>query len=443
MTINLSQYLRTGKRVNAIELFYAVIFVQELCKILIFYIGILNKKYNLKRIQSLSLIIFTILSVAADIYFFKTNYAVMIRFFVLITYIISFVAISQPLLYRILVFIPTYFAISIIDMGVFSILNLFYNSDHTLISQVSNVMVSNMITLFILFTISFILSKLKPKRSTLTWQNYVFAVTSIIISAFFIAYANFVLLQIDTKINRIMNMVFCMVWIILLFIVFLYINLSWKKETYRLKLENSEKFMKQQQKYYQMILDKNEDIQRFRHDYKNHLSVINGLLNEDRKQETIQYLQEIIDMTNTMHSYSTGNNMIDIIINDIVEKHRNKEIELQVKGSLIEKDHLSGYDICTIIYNAVENAFEAAEQVNDQERYVRVSFSNKNNRWLIEIRNCVCQTVDINENSIETTKADKSSHGIGIKNMKQSIEKNGGLLYMECQNKEFITRIML
>lgn len=195
-------------------------------------------------------------------------------------------------------------------------------------------------------------------------------------------HANFVLLQFDTDVNRFMNMVFCVVWVMLLLIIFIYMNVSWKKERYKMQLENSERMMAQQQQYYEMMLNKDEDMRRFRHDYKNHLSIINDYISNGKIQEANNYLQQVIQKAEQLNTYKTGNSLIDIILNDIVEKHKKMRIKVTVKGKFMERNDISAYDICTIFYNSIENAFEAATKAAPEQRFVRVNISN-NNRWLV------------------------------------------------------------
>lgn len=424
------------------ETFYIIIFAQELCKVFMTYMGIMGKSYRLRLWQTIVLSAATLAAVVGGICILGEDYTATTRYFVVVLYVMAAVCFYETVWMKFLMFLPAYCGICILDMGIFSLLNLVLRPFSIFSGRISQVLISNCVSLLVICLISFVASRISKNKERFTWKNYIFATFSIVISAFFVAYANFVLLQFDTDVNRFMNMVFCVVWVMLLLIIFIYMNVSWKKERYKMQLESSERMMAQQQQYYEMMLNKDEDMRRFRHDYKNHLSIINDYISNGKIQEANNYLQQVIKKAEQLNTYKTGNSLIDIILNDIVEKHKEMGIKVTVKGKFMERNDISAYDICTIFYNSIENAFEAAAKAAPEERFVRVNIFN-NNRWLVEIKNATLQDVVIVNNHVETTKKDKRFHGMGLKNIEQCIANHGGMFQLECKNQVFTTRIIL
>lgn len=425
------------------ETLYIIIFVQELCKVLMTYMGIMGKSYRLKARGTAIMAAVTTAAVLTTVFLLKQDYTVMTRYFVLIVYIISIISFFDKIWKKLLMFLPAYCGICILDMAVFALLKMLTDYAGTYVEKINEVMISNFISLLVIFSASLIVNKFSKDNQRFTWKSYVFASMSIIISAFFIAYSNFVLLNTQSYVNTVMNVIFCIVWVLLMLIVFFYINLAWKKETYRLQLENSQQLMQQQQKYYEMLLNKDEDMRRFRHDYQNHLSIVRDYISDEKYHSALAYLQEITQKAHKLRTYKTGNSLIDIILNDIVDKHKEMGITLQIKGKFSERDNISAYDICTIFYNAIENAYEAAGKAKEGDRFVSVNISGRNDKWLVEIKNATLQKVIINDNHIETTKENKLQHGMGLKNIEQCIIKNGGMFQLDWKENVFTTRIIL
>lgn len=426
------------------ETLYIIIFVQELCKVLMTYMGILGISYRLKTKGTAILAAAVTTAVIGVVYFLGKDYTTMTRYFVLIIYIISIISFFDTIFKKLLMFIPAYCGICVLDMAVFGILKMLTDYTDSYVDKINEVMISNFISLIFIFSISLILNKLGKEHHKFTWKNYLFASLTIVISAFFIAYSNFVLLRIDSNVNTVMNVIFCIVWILLMLIVFIYLNAAWKKETYRLQLENSRQLMQQQQKYYEMLLNKDEDMRRFRHDYQSHLSIVHNYISEEKYDYALRYLDGIIENAEKLRTYKTGNRLIDIILNDIVDKYKEMGIMIELKGRFVEREKISEYDICTIFYNAIENAFEAAQKVQEGSRFVSISISeNDSNKWLVLIKNSTLQQVIINNNHIETTKENKLHHGMGITNIRQCVTKNGGMLQLSWKDNVFTTRIIL
>lgn len=61
----------------------------------------------------------------------------------------------------------------------------------------------------------------------------------------------------------------------------------------------------------------------------------------------------------------------------------------------------------------------------------------------IKIQNPVVENVEIRNNSISTTKEDKTLHGFGLYSLQQVVKKHNGELKLTCENNVFETSIEL
>ena len=65
---------------------------------------------------------------------------------------------------------------------------------------------------------------------------------------------------------------------------------------------------------------------------------------------------------------------------------------------------------------------------------------------VITIKNPTAEDVDAeapNSGRYNTSKPDKEHHGFGVRNIRKTVEKYGGMLSFACEDKEFILTIML
>ena len=87
------------------------------------------------------------------------------------------------------------------------------------------------------------------------------------------------------------------------------------------------------EKYYQMVLEKEEETKRFRHDISSHLTCIKRLLEEEKIEEATEYLNNLgVGMRELTVKHQTGNTLVNAIVNDISEKY--SEVALDWKGHL-------------------------------------------------------------------------------------------------------------
>ena len=190
------------------------------------------------------------------------------------------------------------------------------------------------------------------------------------------------------------------------------------------------------------ILEKNEkELHILRHDILKHMSVIKEMLDAGNKEAASRYVDDInnIVLKNTSIS-RTGNIVIDSILNTENEKAVALGIKYDVKLNISEDINVSSVDLSRILYNAIDNAIEACEKVD--EKYILVSITSDEKKLKIIIEN-TSPHVDIKNNKIKTTKSDNIRHGYGLKSIKNSLRNNDGLLSLNYKNGIFVCRIIM
>jgi sensor histidine kinase YesM len=92
-------------------------------------------------------------------------------------------------------------------------------------------------------------------------------------------------------------------------------------EISRILSEEKDKILMQQQnKYYEkqleLMRESLKSIKTIKHDLKNHMTSLYVLVEEDKKEELLEYLSGVIEVFNNKEGLaSTGNTVIDSIIN--------------------------------------------------------------------------------------------------------------------------------
>lgn len=202
-----------------------------------------------------------------------------------------------------------------------------------------------------------------------------------------------------------------------------------------------EKQITKQLDYYQSIERLNEEIRRFRHDYKNHMICLKSLLDNGNVDDAKQYISEITyqNIINPT-AFFTGNNIADAILSDNAAKAGASGIKIEYNGSISED--ISPADLCTVLSNAVDNAVEACGKMeNAKERLVRIECAYMKGVQIIRVGNPVKEDFDINDGLISTSKSDKQNHGYGLFNIKKTVEKLDGEMNISCKDKWFTMEI--
>ena len=101
-------------------------------------------------------------------------------------------------------------------------------------------------------------------------------------------------------------------------------------------------------------------------------------------------------------------------------------------------DFIDVMDVCAIFGNAIDNAIECEQKIdNPQMRLIKVNVYTQNHFLLIRVENYCEDQVDFDRGLPVTTKTDSQMHGYGVKSMKRAVEKYGGHLHLEQEDVWF------
>lgn len=221
---------------------------------------------------------------------------------------------------------------------------------------------------------------------------------------------------------------------------FIMVTNYFSKNYYKGISEINEKLIKSQERYYTMLLQKEEETRKFRHDINNHLNCMR-LLFEDKKYDELEsYFNRIgTSILELRPELQIGNDLISAILKDVADKH--SEVSVEIIGKLPTAIRLDNTDACTIFYNLFDNAFAAAQ--SSEKKSVDISVKLLGENLFFIIKNTVLHKVEIENNVLKTEKHDKKQHGFGSGNAVICAENNGGALTYKCSDTHFEAELIL
>ncbi len=179
--------------------------------------------------------------------------------------------------------------------------------------------------------------------------------------------------------------------------------------------------------YSEKLMNSDEEIRRFRHDYKNHLIVLNSYLENGKTEEAKKYLEAMNEpVSRLMKKISSGNFAFDAILDYKMHIAAQKGIDIVFHG-IVPSDGIRAEDICAVFSNLLDNAIEAVEVLSDGKT-IRVDADIKNGWFILSIINPTNIPDGEKHVNLRTSKADKKNHGLGLGNVKRCIKKYNGNL---------------
>lgn len=198
---------------------------------------------------------------------------------------------------------------------------------------------------------------------------------------------------------------------------------------------------KLQYKYYDNLERKYQESRKLAHDIRNHLNTIEELYKCNDVENAKQYTDDIHSMLNELNQkYYSSNRVLNIILNDKFEQMKNINIKLEYRIGDIDIDFIREIDITTIFTNLLDNAIEATTDIKD-EGYIKLDIDKFNDFLVINISNSMIEKPIHKGKKLKSTK--ENHQGLGITNIKKSLERYDGTILIDYSKDEFKVNIVI
>ena len=246
----------------------------------------------------------------------------------------------------------------------------------------------------------------------------------------------------DGMLNRVLDMTVLIVFLLNIGIFWLYdFSIQAMDQEYekQILLKENLYFEKQLENQKQSIAV----WKKLKHDLKNHLIVLMGMLEENEERAAKEYLHDLMnDRVDSRKEIQTGNTAIDSIVNYKLLEAKQRHIQFDLEIQIPENLQVSSYAMSVILGNAIDNALEAAEKT--EEKRISLVIKYTKGRLLIRVSNPFSGRLDEKgAGRFRTGKADQKNHGLGLKNMEEAAEKLGGGMRVHTERQVFTLTMLL
>lgn len=228
----------------------------------------------------------------------------------------------------------------------------------------------------------------------------------------------------------------------LLLMVILYLQSElFKKSAMRQELAVMNMLWNKEQEQYELSKENIALINQKCHDLKHQIRAIRYM----SKEEIDAYLEEMEDSIKIYESIvKSGNEVLDTILTEksLYCKERGITVSCVADGS--QMGFINTIDLYAILGNALDNAIEAVEKFNHQEkRQIDVMIYRQQQFLVINIVNPTKEKLVYEEEFPRTTKADRFHHGFGLKSIQYMVKKYDGHLNVSEEDGCFSLKILI
>ena len=257
---------------------------------------------------------------------------------------------------------------------------------------------------------------------------------------------SFNLLASDTLSQQNKGLLLGIVWIlaimgIISYSFLLYAGQKSERETTEVLNRHKEKF---NQNEVEILYENYLEMQRVRHDMKNHLLCLSEMLRTGHYKEAEDFCNSINDDIESVQSYILSDNpAVGSLINCKIGQAKKRGITVKCLLTVPMKDFPYNLELCGALGNLLDNAIEANEHLPSGEKNMSLEMKYVHDMMVIKVSNPIKGPVLKNGTLPETTKTDKKYHGFGRSNTESYVRRmNGKLLYSD-SNGLFTAAIFL
>lgn len=219
-----------------------------------------------------------------------------------------------------------------------------------------------------------------------------------------------------------------------------FIKVANEKSALEWEIKILEKQADMQYKYYLAQEQKYHATVNILHDVDRHVKSIETLYASGEYGNATEYTREIKNMLEPLIPIQyTGNPILDILLTDKVTISKEMGIAFGVQIDNVKLDFLAAIDVTTIFGNLIDNAIEAAGKATG-DKYIRIHMSPYKEMVFIRIENT---SLPLKWKNGVPVSGKGKHHGIGLPNVRRSIEKYDGDMTLRQQDNIVTVDLLL
>jgi sensor histidine kinase regulating citrate/malate metabolism len=219
-------------------------------------------------------------------------------------------------------------------------------------------------------------------------------------------------------------------------------HIQLKELRVRHELKAVENILQNQYSQYQQSKESIEIINFKYHDLKNQIIALRAEEDSDKRNEFLTKMENDIKSYEAQHK--TGHHVLDTLLasKNMYCIKNGITLTCVADGTLLKG--IDVIDICTIFGNALDNAIEYEQKIEEEEkRLIHVSVFSQKAFLMIRFENYFEGELELEGDLPATTKEDSYYHGYGLKSIRYAVQKYGGVVNIDQKDNWFELKILI
>lgn len=227
--------------------------------------------------------------------------------------------------------------------------------------------------------------------------------------------------------------------------IFIFCHIFWhivSRITERAKLQQENNLLTMEGKRYKEMCSYMEFTRALRHDFRQHIVVMNELLQAGKITELEAYISQLADNAGKSYKSFCANGAVDAIASHYDRLANEEGVKISWRLGLPQVLPVKETEYCAVLGNLVENALRAVQSLSQDKRKINVVSSMLSDSMLgLSVDNEYYGSITLNKNGLpETT---REGHGMGLISVMNTVNHYGGTMSISTENNIFSVNIIL
>ncbi len=206
--------------------------------------------------------------------------------------------------------------------------------------------------------------------------------------------------------------------------------------------KQSERILSEQKHSLELRLESQQQIRKLKHDMKGHTVTLSGLLAAGKMEEAKAYLKNMESEMEPILRPFCANLYLNSVFSHYFQKFQELGTELRLNIQVGEEE-LPNMELCQILSNGLENAWEASAKLPPEERDVSVQMKYRRDYLIIRIKNRCRDDLVVEKDIVPESDKKEAGHGFGLATIQGMAGRLGGEMLAYTDNGNFVLDVMV
>jgi len=243
-------------------------------------------------------------------------------------------------------------------------------------------------------------------------------------------------------VNRPEDILVCVLVLLLMILTYAIMFSALYRQLLLHRKRQSERILLEQKHSLEMQLENQQQIRKLKHDMKGHVIALSGLLTAGKVQEATEYLKNMESETDPIFRPLCANLYLNAVFSHYFQKFQEQgaEIRLDIR---IGEEELPYMELCQILSNGLENAWEAMRELPVREREASVQMKYIRDYLIIRIKNKCRKELVVEKGTLPVSIKSEAGHGFGLRTIQEAAKRLGGEMFCYTDKGNFVLDVMV